>query len=113
MASSIVRWISDKKFIGTDSTNHSVVISTPAECIGMKASDLMLVALSSCTAVDVVEILNKKRTKLTKLEIQTTGEQDDDPPWTFRKRAARVCQTNPSPRPLSYPLINTAPWQPP
>jgi putative redox protein len=85
MASSIVRWISDKKFIGTDSTNHSVVISTPAEGIGMKASDLMLVALSSCTAVDVVEILNKKRTKLTKLEIQTTGEQDDDPPWTFRK----------------------------
>lgn len=84
-SSTTVRWVSGQKFIGTDSTNHSVVISTADEGIGMKASDLMLVALSACTAVDVVEILRKKRTKLTKLEIVTTGEQDSDPPWTFRK----------------------------
>ncbi|HEY9075665.1 MAG TPA: OsmC family protein [Anaerolineaceae bacterium] len=85
MANTTVRWISGKQFIGIDSTNHSVVISTPDEGIGMKPSELMLVALSSCTAVDVVEILAKKRMPLTKLEIQATAEQDSDPPWTFRK----------------------------
>jgi putative redox protein len=51
----------------------------------MKPSDLLLVALSSCTAVDVVDILKKKRLELTKLEIQATAEQEVDPPWTFRK----------------------------
>lgn len=85
MASTTVRWITGKQFIGTDSTNHSVVLSTTAEGIGMKPSELLLVALSSCTAVDVVEILEKKKVKIQSLEIEASGEQDADPPWTFRK----------------------------
>jgi putative redox protein len=44
-----------------------------------------LVALAGCTAVDVVDILSKKRTPLTSLEIQVSGEQDPNPPWPFRK----------------------------
>lgn len=85
MANSVVRWVSGKRFIGTDSTNHSVVLSSTDEGIGMKPSELLLVGLSSCTAVDVVDILKKKRLELTKLEIQASGEQEVDPPWTFRK----------------------------
>jgi len=85
MANATVRWISGKRFVGIDSTNHSVVLSTPDEGVGMKPSDLLLVALAACTAVDVVEILTKKRITLTILEITATGEQDSNPPWTFRK----------------------------
>lgn len=85
MANAIVRWIRSKQFIGIDSTNHSVVLSTPDEGVGMKPSELLLVALASCTAVDVVEILAKKRLTLESLEISASGEQDQDPPWTFRK----------------------------
>ena len=85
MSQARVRWITGKQFVGTDSTNHSVVLSTPDEGIGMKPSELMLVALASCTAVDVVEILAKKRTPLESLEIEVDGQQDSDPPWTFRK----------------------------
>lgn len=84
MSTAAVRWINGNKFIGTDSTNHSVVISTPAEGIGMKPSDLLLVALASCTAVDVVEILRKRRIELTTLEISAAADQQADPPWTFR-----------------------------
>lgn len=85
MANTSVRWITGKQFIGTDSTNHSVVLSTPDEGIGVKPSEMLLVALSSCTGVDIVEILTKKKMKLTFLEIKATGEQDPEPPWTFRK----------------------------
>ena len=85
MGTSIVRWAGGQRFIGTDSTNHSVVLSTPDEGIGIKPSDLLLVAIAACTAVDVVDILAKKRTPLESLEIQSSGEQDADPPWTFRK----------------------------
>ena len=72
-------------FIGTDSTKHSVVLSTTDEGVGMKPSELLLVAVGSCTAVDVVNILEKKRIQLNSLEIQVSGEQDTEPPWTFRK----------------------------
>jgi putative redox protein len=85
MGPATVKWIVGKQFIGTDSTNHSVVLSTPDEGVGIKPSELLLIAIASCTAVDIVEILTKKRMPLTQLEISASGEQDQDPPWTFRK----------------------------
>jgi putative redox protein len=85
MAKASVTWFGGKKFVGTDSTNHSVVLSTPDEGIGVKPSDMMLVALASCTSVDVVEILKKKRLDLRGLEVGVTADQDAEPPWTFRK----------------------------
>ncbi len=81
----MVHWLSGKRFVGIDSTNHSVVISSKDEGVGVKPSDMLLIALASCTAVDIVEILSKKRMPLDSMEIITTGEQDVDPPWTFRK----------------------------
>jgi putative redox protein len=85
MGTATVKWITGKQFIGIDSTKHSVVLSTPNEGVGMKPSELLLVALAGCTSVDVVEILAKKRTPLSFLEISTSSEQDQDPPWAFRK----------------------------
>jgi putative redox protein len=80
-----VRWIGGQQYVGIDSTNHSVVMSTTAEGVGMKPSELILVALAACTGVDVVDILTKKRTPLTSLEISVDGEQDPNPPWPYRK----------------------------
>ncbi len=85
MAEGSIRWIGGKQFVGQDSTRHSVLLSTPDENVGMKPSELLLVSLASCTAVDVVEILQKKRFKLEKLEIKAEAEQDPNPPWAFRK----------------------------
>jgi putative redox protein len=80
-----VQWLSGKRFVGIDSTNHSVVLSSADEGVGVKPSDMLMIALASCCAVDVVEILAKKRMPIASMEITTTGEQDADPPWTFRK----------------------------
>lgn len=85
MGTATVKWIGGKQFVGIDSTCHSVVLSTPDEGVGIKPSDLLLIAIASCTAVDVVEILNKKRMPLTSLEISSSGEQDQEAPWTYRK----------------------------
>ena len=85
MGTATVQWIGGKKFVGTDSTRHSVVLSTADEGVGVKPSELLLIAVASCSAVDVVEILNKKRMPLTQLNISVSGEQDADPPWTYRK----------------------------
>lgn len=85
MGTATVKWIGGKKFVGIDSTHHSVVLSTPEEGVGIKPSELLLIAVASCSAVDVVGILEKKRMPLTYLEISVNGEQDQNPPWTFRK----------------------------
>jgi putative redox protein len=82
-----VTWVQKRQFVGTDSAKHSIVISSKDEDnnTGVKPSDLLLMGLGSCSAYDVVGILEKKRLKLTGLEVTVTGEQDANPPWTFRK----------------------------
>jgi putative redox protein len=91
MPNATVRWAGGKTFVGTDSTKHSVVLSTPDEGVGMKPSELLLVALAACTAVDIVDILAKKRMPLESLQISASAEQDNDPPWTFRKVHLKYC----------------------
>src|SRR5512139_3119390 len=90
------QWLSGKRFVGIDSTKHSAVLSSQDEGVGAKPSEMLLLALAACTAVDVVEILSKKRTPLDSLEIITTGEQDVDPPWTFRKIHLKYRLSGPS-----------------
>jgi putative redox protein len=85
MPRTTVRWIKERHFVGTDSNNHSVVLSGQDNGIGVAPSQMLLIALASCSAVDVVEILKKKRKKLTMLEVTANGEQDPDPPWAYRK----------------------------
>lgn len=85
MSSAQVKWIGGKRFVGIDSTKHSVVLSSTDEGVGMKPSELLLVALASCSSVDVVDIMTKKRQPLESLEVSVSAEQDADPPWTFRK----------------------------
>jgi putative redox protein len=80
-----VTWVQNEQFVGMDSTKHSIVLSTSSEGTGSKPSDLLLIALGACSGVDVVGILNKKRQKFSGLQIKVSGEQDADPPWTFRK----------------------------
>lgn len=53
--------------------------------IGMSPSQLLLVSLGGCTAYDVVAILEKKRQRLTGLEVTVTGEQETNPPWAYCK----------------------------
>ena len=87
MATVRVKWLEKLQFVGVDSTKHSVVMSGQGkeDGIGMSPSQLLLVALGGCTAYDVVNILTKKRQRLTGLEVEVTGEQEPDPPWTYRK----------------------------
>lgn len=82
-----LRWTQKLQFVGTDSTQHAIVLSAANEDnrTGVKPSDLLLLALAGCTAVDVVDILRKKRQPLRGLTIRVSGEQDEDPPWAFRR----------------------------
>ncbi|MFZ0242947.1 MAG: OsmC family protein [Desulfobacterales bacterium] len=85
MPTTTVRWVTGQQFVGMDSNHHAVVLSGENDPNGIRPSQMLLVALSSCTAVDVVDILAKKRKPLSRLEIIATGEQDADPPWAYRK----------------------------
>ena len=85
MPTAKVRWVDGMQFVGMDSGGHSVVLSGDDQQAGVRPSEMLLVALASCTAVDVVEIMAKKRKPLRALEIVITGERDPQPPWPYRR----------------------------
>lgn len=86
MAEVSVTWVQGAQFVGSGSGGHSIVLDAPegrAAWEGFKPSELLLAAVGGCTGVDVVDILRKKRQRITGLRITVTGRQQDDFPHAF------------------------------
>ncbi len=52
---------------------------------GPGPAELLLVAGAGCAAWDLVEILRKQRQDLATIDVTVDGDQQPDPPWTFRR----------------------------
>ena len=82
-----LNWISDKLMLGTDSRGQSITIgydrTQEPHKMGVKPSDLLLLAAASCSTYDVISILEKQREPLLSLEVTCTGEQITETPYTF------------------------------
>jgi putative redox protein len=77
-------WIDEQRFLGVDSSGHSMVLSPPND-VGVKPSETLLIALAACAAHDVVEILRKQRLPLQRLAVRVTATQAADPPWAYQQ----------------------------
>ena len=87
-----VKWTGagSKLFIGRDTFGHVVMTgSWPSddpewqEWKALKPSDLLLLGLASCSAHDVVMILERQRQDLTDLYIQVESKNAPEPPYQF------------------------------
>jgi putative redox protein len=87
MSAITLRWVEDKMMVASDTNGHSIVIGRSPDpqhtWIGVKPSDLLLMAVASCSAYDVVEILIKQREPLQDLKVTCSGDQLPEPPHTF------------------------------
>ena len=88
-----LQWAGDDStmFITRDSFGHMVVAgSWPkdgeegwVEWKGVKPSDLLVMALVSCSGYDVVTILRRQRQEMTDLRITADAQQASEPPYQF------------------------------
>jgi putative redox protein len=82
-----IKWTGARMMMGVDSRGAAIPIGFNREAdpvwSGAKPSDLLLLAAASCSAYDVVEILQKQREPLEGLDIQCTGEQITEQPYKF------------------------------
>lgn len=80
-------WEGGFRFASQDTHGHSLTVDAPQsegdDFKGMMPGDLLLTSLGSCSGIDVVNILRRQRQDVTGLEIQVTGEQLPDAPWTW------------------------------
>jgi putative redox protein len=76
-------WTDKERFIATASSGHAVVIDAGSEKTAAGPMELVLMGLCSCTAVDVVSILRKKREPFTGVEVRADGERSSEPPKVY------------------------------
>ena len=85
MRTATVRWVGGEEYLATMPSGQAVVIDADREHNSAPGPmDMLLAALGSCSSVDVVSILAKKRQKLLSLEVVISGERAKEPPsvWT-------------------------------
>src|SRR5437868_14175955 len=82
----IIRFSGDDLFIGITPSGHTQVVDTDSER-GSAATpmELLLIALGSCTGIDVISILKKKRQRVTDYRIEVSGERRDDYPRSYTR----------------------------
>lgn len=80
-----------KKGLSFTGTGHSTGFTLPlgadpsvgGENDGFRPTELLLVGLAGCTAMDVVSILSKKRQTITSFEVKAHGERASQDPKRF------------------------------
>jgi putative redox protein len=80
----IVTWKHDQQYDAESHSGHHVALDADAAHKGGPSPmELVLMALCSCTAVDVVSILHKKREPFTSLTVSADAEQAPEAPRVF------------------------------
>ena len=80
----IATWNQEQQYDAESHSGHHVAVDADAaHAGGPSPMELVLMALCSCTAVDVVSILQKKREPFTSLTVSAVAEQSPAPPRVF------------------------------
>jgi putative redox protein len=73
-------------FVGVAPSGHAQAIETDSDrASAATPMELLLIALGSCTGVDVISILKKKRQHVTDYRIEVSGERREEFPKSYTR----------------------------
>lgn len=83
-----VKWNGKMAFTGTADSGHDVIMDAHdkvgGENTGSRPTELVLMGLGGCTAMDVVSILSKMKQAVTDFEIKIHADKTDTHPKIFK-----------------------------
>ncbi|HBB89224.1 MAG TPA: hypothetical protein DC047_16595 [Blastocatellia bacterium] len=73
-------------FVGRTPSGHTLLLDTDHDRNSAPTPmEMLLVALGSCTGVDVVSILKKKRQAVSAYRVEVRGERRDEHPRSYKR----------------------------
>jgi putative redox protein len=85
---STISWKGARSFLGTTEDGFSVSIGNPHEDTpkpGPSAMELVLMGAGTCSAYDVVSILEKSRQDVTDVSVALEADRAENPPKVFTR----------------------------
>ena len=84
---STIKWVDNVQFVAETGSGHAIVIDGAPEYggrnTGSRPMELVLAGAASCTAFDVVLMLNKSRQKFTSFHVDAQAERAETDPKVF------------------------------
>lgn len=81
----VVRFAGDDLFVGISPSGHAITLDTDqGRSSAPSPVELLLVALGSCTGIDVISILQKKRMKVSAYRVEVSGERREEHPCSYK-----------------------------
>ena len=82
----VIHFAGPDLFVGITPSNHAIAIDTDhLRHSAPTPMELLLLALGSCTGVDVISILRKKRQDVTEYRIEVRGQRREDHPRSYTR----------------------------
>jgi putative redox protein len=82
----VIKLAGDDLFIGYTPSDNEIAIDTDSvRNSAPSPMELLLLALGSCTGVDVVSILRKKRQNVTDYRVEVRGERREEYPRSYKR----------------------------
>lgn len=78
-----VKWVEGLNFIGESASGHQVLMDGNSGDKAPSPMEMVLMATGSCSAIDVVSILQKGRNEVTDCEVRLTSERREEAPRLF------------------------------
>ncbi len=85
----VVKMVEGLQMVGRSGSGHAIVIDQVEEVNGLdqgpQPMELLLMALASCTGMDIISIMKKKRQDLRGFWIEVEGERADEHPKVYTR----------------------------
>lgn len=78
-----ISWSGGLAFDGVCGSGHTLRMDGQGNVTGFSPMELVLVGLASCTGMDVIDILRKKRQAVTGLAVHVRGNQAEEHPKVY------------------------------
>jgi putative redox protein len=84
-----IKWVQDLTFIGEAGSGHAVVMDAAQEVggrdLGVRPMEMLLVGMGGCSAIDVLNILQKGRQSVSDCVVEMSGERAETEPKVFTR----------------------------
>jgi putative redox protein len=94
-----VKWVHDRTFLGESHSGHGVVMGASqgpdSPALGASPMELLLLGMGGCTAIDVVDILQRGREPIEDCVAEIEAERASEVPKVFTRIHVHFVVTGP------------------